>query len=240
MAAENHIPPGSIPAAYASVVTDHPLAQLIRAAAAGEFPAPDGGWRRVPPWRAGVEAVVAFTGHAVLAVGDRVPEDRLAELRPDGVGGAHHPAVVAALAEGGWIDSLDGLLVGAGTAGTEPRGTGGALVERPELTGHPRVAFATRVRTDLRVLGRADPEDSSVVVLARGFAGLTELSFELDPHRRGAGGGTALVRAALAAVPAGEMVVAACAPGNAASMRALLRAGLVLVGSVQLYTPGAT
>ncbi|MBA3742856.1 N-acetyltransferase [Sporichthya sp.] len=218
-------------------MTDHPLAHLIRAAASGEFPAPDGGWRRVPPWRPGVEAVVAFTGHAVLAVGERVTDAALAKLGVDGSGGAHHPAVIAALAGGGWIDSLDGLLVGVGTAGTEPRGTGGALVPRADLAGHPRVGFAARLREDLQVLGRADLSDASVTVLARGIAGLPELSFELDLSRRGAGGGTALVRAALAAVPADELVVSACAPGNAASMRALLRAGMVPVGSIQLYVP---
>lgn len=217
---------------------EHPLADLLRAAAAGQFPTPDGGWTRVPPWRDGVEAVVAFTGHAVLAVGDRIGDAELAKLGIDGFGGAHHPAVIAALAGDGWIDSLDGLLVSVGTAGTEPRGTGGPLVDRPDLTGHPRVGFARRLRDDLRVLGRADLADASVAVLARGIAGLTELSFELDLNRRGAGGGTALVRAALGAVPAGELVVSACAPGNAASMRALLRAGMTPVGSIQLYTPG--
>ena len=226
-----------MPPAHQSGVVTHPLAALIRAAAAGEFPAPDGGWQRVAPWRDGVEAVVAFTGHAVLAIGDRVTDDELAKLGVDGFGGAHHPAVIDALAGGGWIDSLDGLLVGTGTSGTGPRGTGGALAPRPDLAGHPRVGFAARLREDLRVLGRADLSDASVAVLARGIAGLTELSFELDLSRRGAGGGTALVRAALAAVPAGETVVAACAPGNAASMRALLRAGMVPVGSIQLYTP---
>jgi hypothetical protein len=220
-------------------VSSHPLADLIRRAAAGQFPAPDGTWSRVPPWRAGVEAVVAFTGHAVFAVSGRVCDSELAALGGDGFGGAHHPVLIAALARGGWIDSLDGLLVGTGTGAWEARGTGGMLVDRPDLAQHPRVDFARRVRDDLRILGREDRTDSSVVVLARGIAGLTELSFELDPNRRGAGGGTALVRAGLAAVPSGETVVAACAPGNAASMRALLRAGMTLIGSIQLYVPGA-
>lgn len=217
----------------------HPLAELIRRAADGHFPAPDGSWSRVPPWREGVEAVVAFTGHAVFAVSDRVCDSELAALGGDGYGGAHHPALIAALARSGWIDSLDGLLVGTSTGAWEARGTGGTLIERPDLAGHPRVDFARRLRDDLRVLGREDRTDSSVVVLARGIGGLTELSFELDANRRGAGGGTALVRAGLAALPPGETVVAACAPGNAASMRALLRAGLALIGSIQLFTPGA-
>jgi hypothetical protein len=36
---------------------EHPLAGLITAAAAGQFPDPDGGWERVPPWRPGLEAI---------------------------------------------------------------------------------------------------------------------------------------------------------------------------------------
>lgn len=216
----------------------HPLASLIQAAVDGRFPDANGAWTRVPPWRAGVEAVVAFTGHAVFAIDQRVCDTELAALGGDGFGGAHHPMLISALARGGWIDSLDALLVGTGTGAWEARGTGGTLVDRPDLAGHPRVGFATRLRDDLRVLGRSDLTDSSVVVLARGIAGLTEFSFELDMNLRGAGGGTALVRAALAAVPAGETVVAACAPGNAASMRALLRAGMKPIGSIQLYTPG--
>ena len=45
----------------------HPMGELLTDAADGVFPAQDGGWHRVPPWREGVEAVMAFTGHAVLA-----------------------------------------------------------------------------------------------------------------------------------------------------------------------------
>ena len=88
----------------------HPLAGLLADAAEDRFPPADGGWRRVPPWRAGVEAVVAFTGHAVLAVADDVPDDRLRALGVDGLGGAHDPRVVTALAgPDGWIDVLDAL-----------------------------------------------------------------------------------------------------------------------------------
>ena len=54
----------------------------------------------------------------------------------------------------------------------------------------------------------------------------------MDPRR---GAGTALVAAALEQVPAGELVVSAVAPGNAASLRSLLRAGLSPVASLQLY-----
>ncbi len=90
----------------------------------------------------------------------------------------------------------------------------------------------------MTVLGRPDPAERSVAVLSRGIARLPEVSFELDPDRRGARGGSDLIRAVLRSEPAGAPVVAACAPGNAASLRALLGAGFVPIGSAQLYTPG--
>ena len=181
------------------------------------------------PRRAGVEAVAAFPRHAVLAVADDVPDDRLRRLGVDGLGGAHDPRVVTALAgPDGWIDSLDALLVTRGT------GTGGPLVERPDLRTHPRAAFAAAVRGELRVLGLPDPA-RSVALLGTGVGGLTELGVEVEPERRGRGAGVALVAAALQQVPTGEPVVAAAAPGNAAGLRVLLAAGFVPVGSLQLF-----
>jgi hypothetical protein len=106
------------------VTCDHPLAGLIAAAAAGRYPAADGSWRRVPPWRPGVEAIVAFTGHAVLAVAPDIPDERLVSLGADGFGGAHDPRLITALAgPGGWIDSLDILMAGRGSGhpDTPPR-----------------------------------------------------------------------------------------------------------------------
>ncbi|WP_448638202.1 hypothetical protein [Geodermatophilus sp. URMC 63] len=212
----------------------HPLAALLVGAAGGRFPPADGGWSRVPPWRSGLEAVVAFTGHAVLALDPDRDDARLRALGVDGVGGTHHPRVLTALAGvDGWIDSLDALLVARGT------GRGGPLVERPDLCGHPRVAFATALRDDVRVLGWPDRDRSAVAVLGAGIAGLREFSVELEPARRGHGEGTALASAVLDAVPEGEPVVAAVAPGNAASLRALLHAGAVPVASVQLFRRSA-
>jgi hypothetical protein len=209
----------------------HPLGRLLTDALGGRFPPCDGGWHRVPPWRAGVEAVCAFTGHAVLAVGADVTDARLTGLGVDGFGGAHHPRVLLELAgPSGWIDSLDAVLVRAGGGEQE-------LVDRPDLADHPRVAFARAVREDVRVLGSRDSADESVATLSRGIAGLSEISVELDDRQRGRGGGAAYVRAAAAAAPAGEPVVAAVAPGNAASLRAFLGAGFVVVGSVQLLRP---
>lgn len=209
----------------------HPLAALVRAAARGDFPAADGGWHRVPPWRPGLGAVLGFTGHAVLAVGDDVPTALLNSLGVDGFGGAHAPAVALALAGDGWIDSLDVLLV---ARGGEPDAT--PLVPRADLAEHPRVALARRLRDDVAVFG-VDGPDRSLVTLGRGLAGLPEISFELAEHRRGARDGAAWARAARALAPPGEVVVAAVAPGNAASLRALLAGGFAPVASVQLFTP---
>lgn len=218
------------------VTHEHPLAGLITAAASGRYPMADGSWQRVPPWRPGVEATVAFTGHAVLAVAADIPDRLLASLGADGFGGAHDPRLITALAgPGGWIDSLDILMTGHGTGhpGALPR-----LAGRPDLAAHPRAGFAARIRDQVRVLGYADPGRSALAVTGLGIAGLTELSFELEPGRRGQGGGTGLVRDALTAIPSGELVLAAVAPGNAASVRALLAAGFIPLGSVQLFRRG--
>ena len=213
----------------------HPLAEIIEDAAEGRFLPVDGGWHRVDPWKRGLEAVVAFTGHAVLAVHHDTTDETLAALGAGGFGGAHDPRLIAAMAgPHGWIDSLDVLLAsrGSGTAGSSSR-----LVPRPDLVTHPRVQFAAAAREDLQVFGHEDGRRSSVVIVARGVAGLCEISFELDPGQRG-GAGTALVQDALRLVPEGELVVAAAAPGNAASLRALLSAGFVPLGSLQLFRRG--
>lgn len=213
-----------------SRVAEHSLGGLIVAVASGRFPAADGSWRRVPPWRPGVEAIVAFTGHAVFAVEPDIPDRLLADLGADGFGGAHHPRLISTLAgAGGWIDSLDMLLVARGT-GTSP------LVDRPDLAAHPRAAFAARIRDCPRVMGYPDPGRSDLAVISKGIGGLTEISFELEPGRRGSGAGAGLARDALGTVRGGEIAVAVVAPGNAASVRALLAAGFMPAGSVQLFS----
>jgi len=119
----------------------HPLAVLIADAAAGRFPAVDGGWRRVPPWRPGLEGIIAFTGHAVLALAADITDERLVELGVNGLGGAHDPRVIVVLAgPDAWIDSQDVLLTGRGS-GAAPAGAGLRLVERPDLAAHHREVF---------------------------------------------------------------------------------------------------
>src|SRR6516164_5454583 len=153
------------------------LAELITAAAAGRFPAADGGWRRVPPWRPGLEASFAFTGHSVFAVAPDVTDQRLADLGADGLGGAQDPRLITALAgPGGWIDCLDMVMAGRGSG---QAGQPARLVDRPDLATHPRAAFAARIRDEARPMGYPGRDRAALAVLSRGIAGLTELSFEL-------------------------------------------------------------
>jgi hypothetical protein len=169
-------------------------------------------------------------------------------LAARGTGGADVARGVDATGGAGGGGRAGGGRAGGGRAGGGGVGADGAkagaggeagfgLVDRADLAGQPRAQFAARIRDRRRVLGYADRQRSALVVLSTGLAGLTELSFELEPGRRGGGQAADLIRAALACVPRGELVVAAAAPGNVASVRALLTAGFTPVGSVQLWRP---
>jgi GNAT superfamily N-acetyltransferase len=207
-------------------VREHPLGAVVRRAADGVFPPVDGLVEVVPPYRDGVEAVVSFTGHSVVATD--LPLAALVAAGADGFAGATSLPVLATLAGGaGTVDVLDALLVARGTGG-------GALPERPDLHDHPRAAYARVWRREVRIFG----DERGLVTLARGLGGLRELSFEVPPERRGRGDGRALLREARGLVPDGEPVLAAVAPGNAASLRSLLAAAFVPIGSVLLLRPG--
>ncbi|HET7799173.1 MAG TPA: N-acetyltransferase [Humibacillus xanthopallidus] len=207
----------------------HPIAQVLSNAARGEFPDVDGAWERVEPWRDGVEGVVALTGHALVAVADDVPDGRIDALGANGFGGATNPRLVAGLAGDGWIDALDVVLVASGLGG-EP-----ALVPRSDLRNHPRAEHATVVRAGVATFGYAAADDHTLVTLATGLGGLPELGIEVDPGKGHTG--AEVTQAALTLVPRDQVVVAACAPGNARALRAALAAGFEPVASVQLWRP---
>lgn len=201
------------------------LESVLRAAAAGEFPKADGQVEVVPLYWDGVEAVVSLTARAVIATS--LPLEALLAAGADGYGGATSPAVLAVLAgPGGEIDVLDALLVARGTGRT-------SLPERRDLEDHPRARYARRWREDVHV----HADGRGLVTVARGVGGLPELSFEVEPGLRGWGVGRELLTDALGLVPEGEPVFASVAPGNAASLRAVLAAGFAPVGSVQLVRP---
>jgi RimJ/RimL family protein N-acetyltransferase len=110
-----------------------------------------------------------------------------------------------------------------------PESDSTGLVEAIDLSDHPRVQRALRYRRDVRAYATADGR--GIVVLGRGITGRWEIAFEVDETARGAGFGRALAAAGVALLPAGTPVWAQVAPGNAASLRAVVAAGFRPVGS---------
>lgn len=198
----------------------HPLHRAFLDAAAGRFPPVDGGVSIVPTWRAGLAAIVAFTGHAVVAAD--VAAQGLKALGADGYGGALHPRVQSFVAgPRGSIGVIDATLVRRGLGG------GSGLGARDDFDAHRRVVYARKIRDDVRVVG----DERGFVTFASGLAGRHELSVEAADDGQGRGWGRSLVADALRDVPEGEPIFAAVAPGNARSLRAFLALGFTPIGS---------
>ena len=201
----------------------HPLHAALIAAANGQFLARDG---RVEVYRPDVDeqqAVVEFTAHAFVLT-DRDPDEVLAR-GANGLGGASSPDLLRWLAgSDSWIGGHDVVLVTPGTGG-------GSLPERNDLDDHPRVLRSREHRRDVRVYG----DETGLVTIGRGLVDRLELAVELlvQSEQRG-GSGLRLIEAARALVPAGDLLWAQVAPGNAASLRAFLRSGFVPVGAETL------
>jgi GNAT superfamily N-acetyltransferase len=182
-----------------------------------------------------VDAVCAFTAHSAVAV-DLPEEDIRARLEPHDFGASMSGTFLAWLSErlGTPPGVLDNVLV---TPARAPAGGDLPLARRDDLMDHPRVVRATRYRTDLRIY--TDESGDGVLLIGRGLAGRWEMAFEVDPDARGRGLGRALAAAAPTLVPEGEYVFAQASPGNAASVRAVLAAGYLPIGSECLFARGA-
>lgn len=207
----------------------HPLLDLLIAAAAGNHPEPDGTVTFLPPFADGREAVVAFTGHAVIA--SRLGSDDLADLRPDGFGGALAPAVLLRLAGGGTIGVNDVTLAAHGTGGAAGGTTGIAPTRRWD--DHPRVAHAQHLRRSVEVHG----DDRGFITLGRGLAGRREISIEIVEAQRGTGVARVLLDHGRRLVEHGAPLFAAVSPGNVRSLRAFLAAGFVPIASEVIVSP---
>jgi hypothetical protein len=201
------------------VTERHPLAAILAAAAAGDFPSADGFIEVLPPDAHGTEAVVAFTGHAFVLTDASVDdlELHLGDRRSGGFGAALMPAVLTWLAgDDRTIGSTDVVLVTAGTDGAT------SAIATTSYDNHPRVRRARAHRRDAAVYGDAD----GVVIVGRGLVGRTELSVELfDPDGSREQAGRRLIAAGLASLQAGEWCWAQVAAGNARSLRAFLACG---------------
>jgi len=201
-------------------VTSHRLAALLEDAARGRFPDPDGLVEVLPPAGTAM-AVVGFTAHYAIAVD--LAAEWVRERLPEG------DLIAPFLAElGGKIgrrdDGIDVVLAAGGLDG-EP-----ALTETG-TAAHPRAARAFARRADVRVF----EAEGAVVTFGRGLAGRAEVSIEVEPAARGRGVARRALVEARRLVGADGVVFAQVAPGNAASLRAFLRAGFEPIGSEALF-----
>ncbi len=210
---------------------EHPLSTLLQAAARGRFPAPDGTVEILPKLDGKVDAVVAFTAHSAVAV-DLPADEVLARLNPGDFGASMSATFLAWLSER--LGTPPGVLDLFLAAPARPAAGGDVtLVPRDDLAHHPRVARATRYRTDLHVF--TDPSGAGVLLIGRGLAGRWEMAFEVEGEARGRGLGRALAKVAPTLIPDGEYLFAQASPGNAVSVRAVLAAGYSPIGSEVLF-----
>ena len=207
------------------MAAEHPLVRILHDAAAGRFPPVDGSVTYLPPFFDGREAVVAFTGHAVIA--SRLDADDLRDLAPDGFGAACGPAVQLRMAAGGTVGDLDVTLFARGT------GAGSTMQRTDRWDDHSRVRFARELRTDVVVYG----DERGFYTISRGLAGRQEMSIEIVTDLHDSQAGRGLITDALAAVPAGGLLFAGISPGNARSLRSFLAAGFTPIGSEVVITP---
>lgn len=208
--------------------TDHSLHVLLHRAAQGTFPPEDLAVEilRSPPGRA--DAVVAFSGHSVIAAPVDAAEVR-EQLPDDDPGGPMSAPFLTWLGTrlGAAPGMLDVVLVATGVATTAELSRG------DDADAHARVARALTYRTEVEVY--SDRAGDGVVIIGRGLAGRLEVSIEVDPDRRGGGIGSRLAKAALSLAPPGELLFAQVSPGNVASLRAFLRAGYRPICSEVLF-----
>src|SRR3954466_14454381 len=208
----------------------HPLRAMLDAAAAGSFPPPDGRVDVVPAPDRFAGAMIAFTGHFVLAA-DIDPALVHAQLGPEGDFSVPlSAAFLTWIAEqiGSRAATMDAMLCAWG----EGAGAPAWLHEAPALE-HPRVERATRYRAETKVFTSDDRR--AALIVGRGVGDRWEIGYEIAPDARGSGLGRRIVAAARALVPAGEPVWAQVAPGNAASMRSTIAGGFVPVGAEVLF-----
>lgn len=200
---------------------DHPLAALLAEVADGKHPPADGRVSVLQPPDDRLAGVLAFTAHHVV-VADVTPDWVRRRLPPGDLSAPLSPRFLAALGEATerTVTSIDAVMVAAAPAGPLELDLSPA-----DGSEHSRVLRAQRYRTDVRVWAC----DGGIVVLGRGLAGRWEVAVEVDRSARGHGLGSALFTAGRHLLTdlagPGEPLWAQVAPGNVASVRALLEAG---------------
>ena len=208
------------------------LADILRGVENGVFPAPDLGVSVVPAPSERESAVVAFTGHIVIAA-DISPSWVAERIPPGDLTSPTNPPFLTALAEltGRRVSSNDAMLLAP--AITNPAKRAAAIKDLAVLTdhSHPRVQRALEYRSDVHVYGDVH---GGVLIIGRGLADRLECAIELPDTHHNQGHGRHLARAARALIPPNTAIWAQITPGNAASLRAFLAAAYKPVGSEAL------
>lgn len=202
------------------------LRELCEAAARGSFPTPNWGLEFVaaPPRLLG--AVLAFTGHHMIAA-DVQEAETVVQLDREDIAAPFNPVFLAWLGQrlDARVGHVDVTLarMGAGTSDDW-------LQPVDEPPDNERVRRARRQRADLEFFAPAD--GGAVVTLGAGLADRRELSMEISNESdRNTGLGTRLVRAAVGRISPDEAVFASVSPGNTRSLRCLLNAGFRPIGA---------
>jgi hypothetical protein len=216
-------------------VSDDEILRILHDAVDGRPPPADGGVQVVGQPAGPVAGILAFTAHHVVAA-DVDPSWVRERVPPGDLSAPVGPAFVGELSAALGVEagSLDVVFAGRGT-GLGP----GELLAAPPDPEHPRVSRSARYRTDVEMFRTTDGD--GVLIVGRGLAGRWEAAYEVDEDARGRGLGRTLAAAALDLVPAGEPLFVSVAPGNVASLRAVLATGRYrpIAGEVLFAVGGA-
>jgi GNAT superfamily N-acetyltransferase len=171
--------------------------------------------------------VVGLTGHFLVATA--APEAWVREHLAQGeLLGPLGPAFLTALSQelDRRDDGVDIVLVAEGRGGP-------AELTEIAYADHPRASLAAAHRTEVHAY--ETPSSDTVLVLGRGLAARLEVAIEVDAAARGRGLGRRALMEARRLLGPDELLFAQAAPGNVASVRALLAAGFRPIGSEVLF-----
>lgn len=202
----------------------HRVADVLTGMAAGDPPPSDGQVEVLPSLGPGVDDVVLATDGHLLITTELSADEVHDRFRPSAYTKWCHPTPLLWLCErtGRTPGTSDLLFV------SQPL-DGPPTIDLVSAGGdHPRLAEGRLRRHEQRQWRTRD--GSGMCSVARGVARRWELAYEVEPSARGRGLGAGLACSARHQVPDGEPLWAQTAPGNVASVRALLGAGFVPVG----------
>jgi GNAT superfamily N-acetyltransferase len=214
----------------ARLSVSHPLTRALQDAAYGRFPRPDGTLVVMPAPPGPADAVVAFTAHTMVAA--NVSLDEVTAHLPSSDFGAPMNALFLHWLSGR-LDSEPGSLDAVFAAVGARDAPKLKLLPDERLRHHPRAVRAARYRTDVSLF--TDPGERAIVAVGRGLAGRWEAGFEVDPEHRNDGVGRSIVAAIRTLVRPGEPIFLQVAPGNAASVWAIIAGGFSPIGSEVLF-----